>query len=631
VNREALHSCSTLIKAACRLGGNLPLLRESFEILKLEGWSGLTRRLLSYGESYQYSTHYGEWIVRYDALNDEKRSIIRTRIKAFPHLPVVSVVMPTHNTKPQWLIEAIESVRNQLYPNWELCIVDDASTDSRVRPILERYISEDDRIKVVFRKTNGHISAASNSALQLATGDYITFLDHDDLLHEHALYWVVDAIVRHPDAQLIYSDEDKIDTSGRRSTPYFKCGWNQDLFYSQNMICHLAVYKTNLIQESGGFREGYEGAQDYDLALRCIERIDPKDILHIPRVLYHWRAHRQSTALAGTAKAYALSAGERALNEHFQRRRVCAVVESLSHLRMYRVHYQLPQVLPMVSLVVIARNGSDLIHQCIRSILQKTTYRNYEVVIMDNVSNDPKVINYLESLKAQPQIRIIRDNGPFNFSAFNNAAVQCAHGEIIGLLNDDTEVISPDWLSEMVSHAVRPEVGAVGGRLLYPNNTVQHAGVILGIRGVAGYAHKKLSRYSSGYFRRAVAIQSLSAVKAACLLIRREVYLKVGGLNEDLGAPYSDIDFCLKLREAGYRNIYTPYAELYHHESGTERRDDTGQTPLTFEKEQQYMKKRWKGLLLDDPAYNPNLTLEDEDFGLAWPPRVDLLGSGGLN
>ena len=611
-----------------RSGGARSLLKKAFALIKREGWKGLKRKWISLRLR---QIHYTEWIRRYDTLTNEGRAAIKKCFESFPRKPVISVLMPTYNPDPKWLMEAIESVRNQLYPYWELCIADDASTDPRTRQIIARYAAEDSRIKVVFRDSNGHISAASNSALDLSAGEYIALLDHDDLLAEHALFWVADALCRYPKAKLIYSDEDKIDMSGKRLDPYFKCDWNTDLFYSHNLISHLGVYQTDLVRLIGGFRIGYEGAQDYDLALRSIEHIKPDEIVHIPRVLYHWRIHEGSTANGVVAKPYALRAGQKAINEHLQRRAVVGHVEALPDLGMYRVRYELPSPPPLVSLVIPIRNGFELIQRCLSTIQQKTTYPNYEIVIVDNGSDDPKVLNYLQSLMSDQRIRIICDDRPFNFSALNNAAVQQAHGEVIGLLNNDIEVISPDWLSEMVSHALRLEVGAVGARLLYPNDTIQHAGVILGIRGVAGHAHKNLSRYVWGYFSRAVLIHSLSAVTAACLFIRKDVYLKVGGFNEDLKAAFSDIDFCLKVREAGYRNIYTPYAELYHHESATRGYDGTNDKRRAFEMDGRYMKRRWGDLLLNDPAYNPNLTLEWEDFSLAWPPRVGPATRSGMH
>jgi glycosyltransferase involved in cell wall biosynthesis len=607
-----------------RSGGLKLALMKGWRLWQREGLAGVSGKLTSL---HQHSIDYAEWIRRYDTLTENGRRLIRGRIENLKHQPVISVIMPTYNTSPQWLVESIESVRKQLYPQWELCIADDASTDSRVHSILERYAAEDDRIKLVFRRSNGHISAASNTALTLASGDYVTFLDHDDLLAEHALFWVADAIGNRPDAELIYSDEDKIDTAGRRTDPYFKCDWNEDLFYSHNMICHLSVYRTKTVRELGGLREGYEGAQDYDLALRCIERIEPRQIIHIPRVLYHWRIHPGSTASGGNAKPYALRAGEMAINEHLQRKGTAGRAEALADLRMYRVRYQLPPVVPLVSLIIPTRNSLSLIRQCVRSILKKTTYQRYEIILVDNASDDQDTLRYLATLKKHPNVRVIRDDQPFNYSAINNAAVKLSSASVIGLLNNDIEVISPHWLSEMVSHALRPGVGAVGAKLLYRNETLQHAGVVLGIRGIAGHAHRNLRRHQSGYFARARLIQSFSAVTAACLVIRKDIFEKVGGLNEELQVAFNDVDFCLRVREAGYRNIWTPYAELYHYESATRGNDDSAEKQSCLLKESTYMKQRWGNLLLNDPAYSPNLSFEYEDFSLAWPPRIHPLGS----
>ncbi len=565
---------------------------------------------------------YTEWVRQYDTLTDESRAILRARAAALVHKPLISVVMPTYNPKPEWLIDAVESVRKQIYPHWELCIADDASTDKTIRPILERYAREDARIKVVFREQNGHISAASNSALELATGEWVALLDHDDLYTEHALFWVADAINQNPKTRLIYSDEDKLDETRGRFDPYFKCDWNVDLFYSHNMFSHLGVYHAALLRQIGGFRSGLEGSQDYDLALRCIERIEPKQIHHIPRVLYHWRMHAESAAQSTDAKPYAYLAGQRALNEHFQRQGVNATA-GLQGFGMYRVCYALPDSPPKVSLIIPTRNGPHLIRQCVESILAKTTYPNYEILIVDNGSDDPETLRYLKTLESDPRVHVVRDDRPFNYSALNNAAVQLARGEVVGLLNNDLEVISPDWLTEMVSLALRPEVGCVGARLWHPNDTLQHGGVILGLGGVAAHSHRGRSRHDPGYFGRAQLLQNFSAVTAACLLVRKSVYLQAGGLEEqNLAVSFSDVDFCLRVREAGYRNIWTPYAELYHHESATRGFDDTPEKQARFAKEVAYMKQRWNDQLLNDPAYSPNLTLDHADFSLAWPPRI---------
>jgi glycosyltransferase involved in cell wall biosynthesis len=566
--------------------------------------------------------NYPKWVLDYDTLTEKMRATMRRNTNSFSSKPLVSVVMPVYNPNPLWLVEVIESVRNQIYPNWELCIADDLSSDKSIRPILERYVQEDSRIKVIFREKNGHISNASNSALELSKGEWIALLDHDDLLPEHALYWVADAINKHPEIRMIYSDEDKINEKGTRFGPYFKCDWNEDLFYSHNMFSHLGVYHAQLIHKVGGFRIGLEGSQDYDLALRCIEQIDPKQIHHIPRVLYHWRLHAESTASSSEAKPYAMIAGERAITEHLARKGIKAKAELIVY--GYRVRYSLPEILPLVSLIIPTRNGLKLLKQCVDSIVSKTTYSNYEILVVDNGSDDVATLDYLRKITSNSKVRVIRDDRPFNYSALNNAAIKLARGEIVGLVNNDIEVISPDWLSEMVSHALRPDVGAVGAKLLYPNDTVQHAGVLLGVTGVAAHAHKNLPRHGHGYFSRANLIQSFSAVTAACLVVRKSTYESVGGLNEvDLKIAFNDIDFCIRLRKAGFKNIWTPYAELYHHESATRGYEDSPEKRERFAKEVAYMERN--NLSKPDPAYSLNLTLDNDDFSLAWPPRVEQL------
>jgi len=566
---------------------------------------------------------YAEWVSRYDTMTDKHRALIGKKVEEMQVSPLISLVMPTYNPNPAWLKEAIESVQNQIYPNWELCIADDASTNSEVKLMLENYAEEDERIKVVFRTINGHISAASNSALELVTGDWVALLDHDDLLSEHALFWVARAIHQSPDAGIIYSDEDKVDESGHRTAPYFKTDWNPDLFLSHNHICHLGVYRASLVSKVHGFREGYEGAQDYDLALRCMEHLRSEQIIHIPKVLYHWRIHEGSTALAGSEKNYALVAGKKALDDHFKRCEINAKAELL-HVGMYRVHYELPALLPLVTIIIPTYNGLVLLQQCIESIVSRTTYSRYEIIIIDNNSDDPETLQYLKGVARSENIQVMRDPRPFNYSQLNNSAVEKAQGEYVLLMNNDIEVITPDWLSEMVSVAIQEGVGCVGARLWYPDDTLQHGGVILGLGGVAGHSHKHLRREERGYFIRAKLIQSLSAVTAACLLVHKDIYQQVDGLNEKhLTVAFNDVDFCLKVRRAGYRNVWTPYAELYHHESATRGYEDSLEKKKRFSKEVQYMKEYWGEELLIDPNYSPNLTLDFEDFSLAWPPRVD--------
>ena len=574
-------------------------------------------------DAFNSRINYDDWVKRYDTLSVADIEPMKLKLAAQKLQPLISIVMPTYNPKIEWLIEAIESVQAQIYPHWELCIADDCSSDPRVQETLQAMAQKDKRIKVVTREKNGHISAASNSALELAQGEWIALMDHDDLLPIHALYCVAQTIHQHPDAQMIYSDEDKINEQGTRLDPYFKPDWNIDLFYSHNMFSHLGVYRKTLIDHVGGFRLGFEGAQDYDLALRCIEQIDHQHIHHIPRVLYHWRVHAQSTAQSSEAKPYAAIAGQKALNEHFQRTQLNAQCLLLD-FGMYRTQYALPERLPLVSLIIPTKNAQKLVMQCVESILEKTTYPNYEIIIVDNASDDAQAIAYFKQLANEhSNIRVIRDDRPFNYSQLNNNAVQYTNGELIGLINNDIEVISPDWLGEMVSIALQKNVGAVGAKLYYPNNTIQHAGVVIGLGGVANHVFKHAYRDSLGYFGRAKLISSYSAVTAACLIIKKSIFTEVGGLDEEnLKVAFNDVDFCLKVRSAGYRNVWTSFAELYHHESVSRGADDIPEKRQRFEQEVAHMRKKWQTDKFEDPAYSPNLTLDFEDFSFACPPRV---------
>lgn len=602
------------LRRAPELAAKLPV---AWRVLRKVGWSGLmaeSRRKL------QPETDYLRWVRLHDTISDEARRELHERAAAAGEGPLISVLMPCYNPDPIFLKAAIESVRSQIHRHWELCIADDASTSPDVRAVLEACQAEDARIKVVFRPENGHISAASNTALELVTGEWVALMDHDDLLAEDALFRVAECLRAHPDTRLIYSDEDKVDEHGLRLAPYFKPDWNLDLCRSQNMFSHLGVFWTRLVREVGGFRQGFEGSQDWDLLLRCVERVDAAQIRHIPRVLYHWRLHAQSTSSSMDAKPYAAIAGERALAEHFNRLGVDVQVEYGEH--GYRVRYALPSPPPLVTLIVPTRNALGLLRRCIESIRTATEYPSWELLVVDNGSDDRETLAYLEQLGRHDRIRVLRDDREFNYAALNNQAVAAARGELVGLVNNDVEVMSPGWLDEMVALATQPGVGAVGARLWYPDKTLQHGGVILSPRVGAVHAHRQLPRGKHGHGGRAVLVGSFSAVTAACLVVRRSIYLEVGGMDEvNLKVAFNDVDFCLRLREAGYRNVWTPYAELLHRESATRGADATAQKRQRFERELAFFRERWREVIEHDPGYNPNLTADAEDFGLAWPPR----------
>lgn len=566
---------------------------------------------------------YGKWVDEYDTLTQSDRKAIHARIEGLAYKPLISLIMPVYEVDENWLRAAIDSVSRQLYSNWELCIADDGSQKPHVRTVLEEYAAQDPRIKVVFRPEQGHISAASNSALELTTGEFVVLLDHDDVIPDHALYLVVEELNVHPEADLIYSDEDKICEEGSRCGPHFKPEYSPDLLYSYNMISHLGVYRASIMKKIGGFREGYEGSQDYDLALRVIEQIPANHIRHIPYVLYHWRAIPGSVAMDPTQKEYAHDAARKAIRSHLKRMQIPAFVTQ-GHGYYHRVTYPVPTPAPLVSVIMGTRDRVDLLRPAVDGILEQTYYQPVELIIVDNQSHDPATLAYLREIEKDARVKVISYDAPFNFAAINNLGVKHSTGEIICLINNDIRVISPDWLREMVSHALRPEIGVVGAKLYYPNNRVQHAGIILGVSGIAEHAHRRLPREIVGYVARTHVLQNFSAVTGACMVIRRQVFDEVDGLDEvNLPVAFNDIDFCLRLQVRGYRVLWTPYAELYHVESASRGFGDIQRISRRFRDEIRYMNDTWPHVIEKDPYYNQNLTAESGDFSLAFPPRVE--------
>lgn len=572
-----------------------------------------------YNETFAAIVPYSEWLARCETPEFSNDSLIDSMLKSFKLRPTISVIMPVFEPAEGFLKKAIHSVLKQSYGNWELCIADGASPTVRIRSILEDFARQDSRIKVFLRNGNGNISTASDTALGLATGEYVGLFDHDDELASHALLYAVDAINKNPSVQVVYTDEDKIDEMGVRSEPHFKPDWSPDLFFSQNYVCHLSIFNRELLNHIGGFRKGVEGSQNHDLLLRCLPHIKPGGIMHIPKVLYHGRMVAGSTALGSSEKIYTAGAGIKALKDHFKRTGTGDIlVERGLVPNSYRVRYPIPQPEPLVSLLIPTRDQFKLLTSCVKSIIEKTTYQKYEVIIIDNQSSDSRTKAYFESIQKEDQrVRVLPYPHPFNFSTINNFGVTQAKGEVIGLINNDIEVISHEWLNEMVSHALRPEIGCVGAKLYYPDEIVQHAGVIVGLGGVAGHSHKYFPRSSSGYFHRLKVVQNLSAVTAACLIVRKRIYEEVGGFEENaLKVAFNDVDFCLKVQAAGYRNLWTPYAELYHHESMSRGFDDSPEKIKRFKSEIDFMKTKWGPILRRDPFYSPNLTLTREDFSL---------------
>jgi len=522
--------------------------------------------------------------------------------------PLISVVMPTYNTQADFLRQAIESVKGQMYPQWELCIADDGSDREETLNFLKGI--RDERIKIRFLSENGGISAASNAALETVRGEYVTFLDHDDLLAPHALLKVALTINAHPEADIIYSDEDKIDELGNHVEPFFKPDWSPDLFLSTNYVCHLLVYRRGLLDSTGGFRSDFDGSQDYDLLLRATEKTG--NVYHIPHVLYHWRKTSTSCASDSQAKPEATQAGMKALRDALERRNIAAQILPGPFPTTYRVNYSL-RGHPRVGVIIPNKDKIDLLSKCIGSLTAKTGYENYEIIIVDNGSREENTRAYYKELEEKHGVRILSFPHPFNFSAMNNLGAQEATGEHLLFLNNDIEIVHGEWMEAMLEHSQRKKVGAVGAKLLFPDRRIQHAGVVLGVGGVANHAFMGLPDDEPGYFGFPHLTRNVSAVTAACLMMRREVFEEVGGFDEThLPVAFNDVDLCLRVRRAGYLIVYTPYAKLIHHESSTRGKEDI-YTPR-FVQETQYMKEKWGELPAEDPYYNPNLSLDATDF-----------------
>ena len=535
-------------------------------------------------------------------------------VSEFYLCPLISIIVPTYNTPVKYLVELVDSIVAQSYPNWELCFADGASSDIETLAKLEEYRQLNSKIKVVFLAENLHISGNSNAALKLAGGEYIALMDHDDTLTPNALFEVVKAINLYG-AEFIYSDEDKHEMDGTYCEPHYKSDYSPELLHSQNYMSHLGVIKKSLIDAVGGFEIGLEGSQDYDLYLKVFEKTTK--IYHIQKVLYHWRKVPGSTAAVFSDKSYAQEAGRKALENALYRRGISGEVADGKYPGTYRVKYKIHGN-PLVSIIIPFKDKPELLKMCLDSILDKTTYVNFEIIGVSNNSEDPAIFALMQTYQNKDhRIKFIEHNVSFNFSEINNYAInQYANGEHLILLNNDIEIITPDWIESLLEFSQRDDVGAVGARLYYPNDTLQHAGVILGLGGVAGHLHKYLPKSSGGYFYRPYLIQNLSAVTAACLMVKRSVYDLVCGLNEsELKIAFNDVDFCLRLREHGLLNVYTPYCEAYHHESVSRGVEDSQDKVARFNSEVTYMKARHAKILNPgDPYYNLNLTLDREDF-----------------
>ena len=564
------------------------------------------------------NVHYPDWLARHSTLFNADRDRLAARCEALPGGgPSISVVMPVYDPEPELLREAIDSVRQQVYSRWQLVCVNDASTNPEIAEILDEAAASDSRILVRHRSENGHICAATNDAIDIATGEFVAFMDHDDLLASFALA-AIGLAAR--DADLIYTDEDKIDRLGQHFDPHFKPDWNPELLLGQNYLSHLTAVRRSLLRRVGGLRVGYEGSQDHDLMLRLANEISPDRVVHLPLVAYHWRAIEGSTAFAPGEKSYTEDASIRALQDHLGPEWEVDLADGAT---AYRCKPPLNDF-PMVSILIPTRDRIDLVEQCVESLAQ-TTYPAFEIVIIDNDSTEPRTLEWFEQFDNGRDRRVVAAPGEFNFSHINNVGAEQSTGELILLLNNDTEVIDPNWLTTMVRWIQQPGIGIVGAKLLYPNDTIQHAGVVLGLGGLAGHGQLHEPAGSTGYFNRLTITHEVGAVTGACLLTWRDDWDSVGGLDVELAVAFNDIDYCLGVRHnLGRRILWCADASLYHHESLSRGAEDDPAKVERFNAEVDLVLERWADVLHEDPAYSPNLTLSRDSFSLAREPRVVL-------
>ena len=558
---------------------------------------------------------YQKWIIRHLPSNKE---LEKQRREKFDYQPKISIVVPLYKTPEKYLLQLVESVKAQTYPNWELCLSDGSGENSPLTSFLKSLEAGDERIKVAYNEQALQISENTNAGIEIATGAYIAFADHDDELTPHALFECVKALNKDRKIRLIYSDEDKMSMDGHKFfQPHFKPDYNPDLLCTVNYICHLFVVQREILDQVGTFRKEFDGAQDYDFIFRCVEAVDPSEIYHVTKILYHWRCHEDSTAENPESKTYAFEAGKRAIEEHYHRTGIRAEVYQGEFLGLYRTRF-LRNYDPLISIIIPNKDHIEDLKRCMDSIDQKSSYKNYEYIIVENNSTDEKTFQYYKNLEEEnPKAHVVYWDKEFNYSAINNYGATFAQGEYILLLNNDTEIINETCLEELLGYCMRSDVGAVGARMYYEDDTIQHAGVVIGFGGIAGHCFVLQPRGTTGYCHRIICAQDYSAVTAACMLVKKSAFDEVGGLTEELAVAFNDIDFCMKLREAGYLIVYNPYAELYHYESKSRGLEDTPEKVARFNKEMQIFERRWPDILRNgDPYYNPNLTLKSQDFSL---------------
>jgi GT2 family glycosyltransferase len=578
-------------------------------------WSGTETTIVD--------SRYQQWVELYDTVDDETREAIGAQVAALVDTPLVSIVLPVYNTSEEYLREAIESVRAQIYRKWELCISDDCSTMPHVAKVLDEYCKLDERVRVVYRPENGHISATSNSAVEIARGEWICLMDHDDVLAEHALAIAVLALAQVPEAGILYSDEDHLSETGKRSAPYFKPDFDPLLILGQNYFSHLSLLRSDLVRKVGGFRLGVEGSQDWDLVLRVLDQISPAQVVHVPHVLYHWRSHPESTASSLSAKPYVVEASRRVVQEHLDRCGVAATATTIRGTSFNRIRWSTPAEPPLVSVIILPRSGSRFV-RTLDSVRTRSTYPSLEIVVIDDGAFRPPMRQYLRDNAGW--LTVVEDANDLSDSAQRNRAAEVAQGQILCFLHDDVEILTDTWLEELVGTLSYPGIGAAGAKMLYPELTIQPAGIVIGIGGTIGHTHRlHFDNISPGYFGRLMLQQCPSAVSWACLATRREAFEAVGGFSEEhFTGMFGDIDYCLRIGVAGWRTGWTPHSELIHFERPEDSRGIEGENAVRFDRDIRMLTTSWNRWVTDDPAYNPNLSLAHESLPLAWPPRKPL-------
>lgn len=591
----------------------LELLSKALRLLQREGLLGLRRFYLNI-----VGIDYPSWIRSHDTLTNRDRRAICQQIGLFANRPTISILMPVSDAASIFLPKAIRSVCKQLYPDYELCIAVDPASSLKVHQAIASAACKAQNVRVIHCAVSDRISAAANTLLDDATGEFVIVLGQDDEIAEHALYHVALALAANRELDLLYSDEDRIDQTGQRYGHYFKPDWNPDLFLGQNLVGRSGIYRRTLAIEMGGYLENGARLLEWDFALRFAGGISPARIFHIPRILHHQRSIQG--AASEDAEKPDDSDDTLCIMKYWRQHGIAASVSVLENGGVIS-HLPLPAHPPLVSIIICTRNKVEWLRQCVDGISTLTNYPEYELIIVDNGSDEAATLHYLDELAVAGKAQIVRDPAPFNFSALNNRAASLANGSMLCLMNNDIVPISACWLSEMVANALRPEIGAVGAKLYYPDERIQHAGVIL--NGVAaGHLHLGCARNVPGYGKRAMLAQNFSAVTAACLVIRKAIWDEVGGLDENLAVAFNDVDFCLRVRERGYRNLWLPQAELYHYESISRGTENTPEKRARFAREICLLRERWGDLIDADPAWNPNLSFNMERVGLASPPRT---------